>query len=94
MLGIDLSLSLSREVMMAHHRQRAAQMNRDELSQLADQLIQRAHQQERLIMELQRVAANLMVEIEVLKPAEGPPGFAPVRNCHMEWARELRERMP
>ena len=79
---------------MAHHRQRAAQMNRDELSQLADQLIQRAHQQERLIMELQRVAANLMVEIEVLKPAEGPPGFAPVRNCHMEWARELRERMP
>lgn len=79
---------------MAHHRQRAAQMNRDELSQLADQLIQRAHQQEHLIMELQRVAANLMVEIEVLKPAEGPPGFAPVRNCHMEWARELRERMP
>jgi hypothetical protein len=93
MLGIDLTLSLSREAMMAHHRQRAARMNRNELCQLVDQLIQRAHQQEHLIMELQRAAANLMVEIEVLKPAEGPPGFAPVRDRHVEWARELRQRM-
>jgi hypothetical protein len=94
MLGIDLSLSLSREVMMAHHRHRAARMNRNELAQLADELIQRAHQQEHLIMELQRAAANLMVEIEVLKPAEGPPGFAPIRDSHLAMARELRKRMP
>jgi hypothetical protein len=94
MLGIDLTLSLSREAMMAHHRQRAARMNRDELAQFVDQLIQRAHQQEHLIMELQRAAANLMVEIEALKPAEGPPGFAPVRGRHLEWARELRAKMP
>jgi hypothetical protein len=59
-----------------------------------DQLIQRAHQQEHLIMELQRVAANLMVEIEALKPADGLPGFAPVRDRHLEWARELRQKMP
>ena len=94
MLGIDLSLSLSREAMMAHHRQRAARMSHNELAQLVDELIQRAHMQEHLIMELQRAAANLMVELEVLKPAEGPPGFAPVRDCHREWARKLRERMP
>ena len=80
--------------MMAHHRQRAARMNRNELAQLSDELIQRAHQQEHLIMELQRSAANLMVEIEALKPAEGPPGFAPVRDRHLEWARELRQKMP
>jgi cell division septum initiation protein DivIVA len=94
MLGIDLTLSLSREAMMAHHRQRAARMNRNDLAQLADELIQRAHQQEHLIMELQRAAADLMVEIEAMKPAEGPPGFAPVRDRHLEWARELRQRMP
>jgi cell division septum initiation protein DivIVA len=94
MLGIDLTLSLSREAMMAHHRQRAARMSRNELAQLADELIQRAHQQEHLIMELQRAAADLMVEIEAMKPAEGPPGFAPVRDRHLEWARELRQRMP
>ena len=80
--------------MMAHHRQQAARMNRNELAQLADELIQRVHQQEHLIMELQRAAANLMVELEVLKPLDGPAGFAPVRDCHLEWARKLRKRMP
>ena len=62
MLGLDLSLSLSRQAMMADHRQRAARMSRDELHQLADELIQRCHQQEHLILELQRCAANLKVQ--------------------------------
>jgi cell division septum initiation protein DivIVA len=88
MLGLDLTLSLSREAMMAHHRQRAAQMSRDELAQLADELIQRAHQQEHLILELQKAAANLMVQL-ALKDA--PPLGEP-NDQHHQWAREVLGR--
>ena len=88
MLGLNLSLSLSREAMMAHHRQRAAQMSRDELAQLADELIQRAHQQEHLILELQKAAANLMVQL-ALKDA--PPLGEP-NDQHHQWAREVLGR--
>jgi hypothetical protein len=90
MLGLNLSLSLSREAVMQSQRQRAARMGRDELAQLADELIQRAHKQEHLIMELQRKAANLMVELE-LKDA---PVFGRVSDEHLAMARELRRRMP
>lgn len=89
MLGLDLNLSLSREAMMAHHRQRAARMNRNELAQLTDELIQRAHRQEHMIMELQRAAANLLMELHVAQMKDEPPGFAPIRDCHRQWAREL-----
>jgi hypothetical protein len=85
MLGLNLSLSLSREAMMAHHRQRAAQMSRDELAQLADELIQRAHHQEHLIMELQKAAANLMVELGV----RNEPGPSEPSDEHHRWAREM-----
>ena len=71
--------------MMADHRQRAARMNRNELHQLADELIQRCHQQEHLIMELQHKAANLLVELE-LKDA---PAFGRVSEEHHRWVREL-----
>jgi hypothetical protein len=84
MLGLDLTLSLSREAMMAHHRQRAARMTRDELAQLADELIQRAHRQEHMIMELQRAAANLLMEREM--------GPGRVTADHEQWARELLGR--
>jgi cell division septum initiation protein DivIVA len=87
MLGIDLTLSLSREAMMAHHRQHAARMNRVELAQLADELIQRAHQQEHLIMELQRAAANLMVELALAGPPV--PSKREPEERHLEMAREL-----
>jgi hypothetical protein len=89
MLGLNLTLSLAREAMMAHHRQQAARMNRDELAQLVDELIQRAHRQEHLIMELQRKAADLMVQLE-LKDA---PVFGRVRDEHHEWVRDLRSRL-
>ena len=89
MLGLDLNLSLSREAMMAHHRQTAARMNRNELAQLADELIQRAHRQEHMIMELQKAAANLMIELHVAQMKDEPPGFAPIRDHHRKWAREL-----
>jgi predicted PilT family ATPase len=85
MLGLNLTLSLSRQAMMADHRQRAARMNRNELHQLADELIQRCHRQEHLIMELQRKAANLLVELE-LKDA---PAFGRVSEEHHRWVREL-----
>ena len=71
--------------MMTNHRQRAARMNRDELAQLVDELIQRAHRQEHLIMELQKAAANLMVQLALKDaPPIGEPGAE-----HHRWAREL-----
>ena len=85
MLGLNLELSLSRQAMIAHHRQQAARMNRNDLAQLADELIQRCHQQEHLIAELQRKAANLMVELE-LKDA---PIFGAVTDEHRQWAKDL-----
>ena len=75
---------------MQSQRQRAARMGRDELAQLADELIQRAHKQEHLIMELQRKAANLLIELE-LKDA---PRFGAVGEDHLAMARELRRRLP
>lgn len=85
MLGLNLTLSLSRQAIMQDHRQRAARMNRDELAQLVDELIQRAHHQEHMILELQRKAANLLVELE-LKDA---PVFGRVSEEHHRWVREL-----
>jgi len=85
MLGLNLTLSLSRQAMMQDHRQRAARMSRDELHGLVDELIQRAHQQEHMIIELQKAAANLLVQME-LKDA---PAFGRVTEEHEQWAREL-----
>jgi hypothetical protein len=88
MLGIDCSLSLSRQAMMQHQRQRAARLSRNELAQWCDELIQRAHQQEHLILELQKAAANLMVQL-ALKDA--PPLGEP-NDQHHQWAREVLGR--
>jgi hypothetical protein len=85
MLGLNLTLSLSRQAMMADHRQRAARMSRDELNQLADELIQRCHQQEHMIAELQRAAANLMVQSAL----DGAPAFGAVSDEHRQMAREV-----
>jgi len=71
--------------MMADHRQRAARMNRDELHQLADELIQRCHQQEHLILELQKAAANLMVQ----NALQDAPTFGAVGDEHRQMAREV-----
>ena len=76
--------------MMADHRHRAARMSRNELHQLADELIQRCHQQEHLIGELQRCAANLMVQA-ALKDA---PAFGAVSDEHRQMARELLAEQP
>ena len=85
MLGLNLELSLSRQAMMQDHRQRAARLSRDELAQWCDELIQRCHQQEHLIIELQRCAANLMVQAAL---HDAPPLGAP-SDEHRRWAREL-----
>ena len=85
MLGIDLNLSLARQAMIAHHRHRAAHMDRNELAQLADELIQRCHQQEHLITELQKAAANLMVQLAL---HDEKPFGAPSEEHH-RWAKEL-----
>lgn len=85
MLNLNLSLSLSREAMMQHQRQRAARLSRDELAQWCDELIQVAHKQEVMISELQRKAANLLIELEL----KGAPRFGAVSEEHLAMAREL-----
>ncbi len=70
---------------MTHQRQRAARLSRDELAQWCDELIQVAHKQEHRIMELQKKAADLMIELE-LKDA---PVFGAVSDEHYQWAKEL-----
>jgi len=85
MLGLNLNLSLSRQAMMQDHRQRAARLSRNELAQWCDELIQRCHQQEHLIIELQRCAANLMVQAAL---HDAPP-LAEPSDEHRRWAREL-----
>ena len=90
MLGLDLNLSLSRQAMIVHHRQRAARMSRNELHQLADELIQRCHQQEHLIGELQRCAANLMVQAAL----HDAPAFGEPSDEHRRWAQELLAEQP
>ena len=76
--------------MMQHQRQRAARLSRDELAQWCDELIQVAHKQEVMISELQRKAANLMIELEL----KGAPQFGAVSEEHLAMARELRRRLP
>lgn len=85
MLGLDLTLSLSRQAMIQNHRQRAAKLNRNELAQWCDELIQRCHQQEHLILQLQKAAANLMVQAAL---KEAPPLGEP-SDEHRRWAQEL-----
>ena len=75
---------------MTHQRQRAARLSRDELAQWCDELIQVCHRQEVMISELQRKAANLLIELE-LKDA---PVFGRVSEDHLAMARELRRRLP
>ena len=65
--------------MMQSQRQRAARLSRDELAQWCDELIQVCHQQEHMIAELQRAAANLMVE-HALGDAPAPVGPDPERG--------------
>ena len=74
--------------MMADHRQRAARLSRDELAQWCDELIQRCHQQEHLILELQKAAGNLMVELE-LKGA--PPSSGPTAD-HYQMVYDVAEQ--
>ena len=71
--------------MMQNHRQRAARLGRDALAQWCDELIKRCHQQEHLILELQRCAANLMVELSL----RDAPLLAEPSDEHRRWAREL-----
>jgi hypothetical protein len=90
MLGLNLSLSLSREAMMTHQRQRAERLSRDELAQWCDELIQVCHRQEVMILELQRKAANLMVQ----NALDGAPAFGAVSAEHRQMAREVLGTSP
>jgi hypothetical protein len=88
MLGLNLCLSLSSCFEMERDRRAAAHMSRDQLAERCDELIQAWYQQQHLISELQRKAANLQVEL-ALKGA--PPLGEPTGEQH-QWARELGRR--
>jgi hypothetical protein len=81
-------LSLSSQMEMEIDRRAAARMSRDELAIKTDELIQAWHQQQHLIVELQRKAANLQVELAL----KGAPPLGEPTGEHHRWARELRRR--
>ena len=90
MLGLDLTLSLSSSFEMERDRRAAAHMSRDQLAERCDELIQAWYQQQHLIIELQRKAANLQVELAL----KGAPPLGGPKDEHHQWARELGKRLP
>jgi hypothetical protein len=85
MLGLNLSLSLSSRFEMERDRRAAAHMSRDQLAERCDELIQAWYQQQHLILQLQRKAANLQVELAL----KGAPPLGEPTGEHHRWAREL-----
>jgi hypothetical protein len=88
MLGLNLTLSLSSSFEMERDRRAAAHMSRDHLAERCDELIQAWYQQQHLIVELQRKAANLQVELAL----KGAPVLGEPTDEHHQWARELGRR--
>ncbi len=70
---------------MERDRRAAAHMSRDQLAERCDELIQAWYQQQHLILELQRAAANLMVQSAL----DGAPAFGAVSDEHRQMAREV-----
>jgi len=90
MRELNLSLSLPRQLEMERQRRAAARMSRDQLVERCDELIQAWYQQQHLIIELQRKAANLQVELAL----KGAPPLGEPTGEHHQWARELGRRLP
>jgi hypothetical protein len=88
MLGLDLSLSLPRQLEMEQQRRAAARMNRDQLVERCDELIQAWHQQQQMISELQKVAGNLQVELAL----KGAPPLSGPKADHYEMAYDMAEQ--
>lgn len=88
MLGLNLTLSLSSRFEMERDRRAAARMSRDQLAERCDELIQAWYQQQHLIIELQRKAANLQVELAL---KGGPPLSGPKAN-HYAMTRDMAEQ--
>jgi hypothetical protein len=65
-------------------------MSRDQLAERCDELIQAWYQQQHLIIELQRKAANLQVDLAL----KGAPPLGEPTAEHHRWARELGRRLP
>jgi len=85
MLDLNLTLSLSSCFEMERDRRAAAHMSRDQLAERCDELIQAWHQQQHLIIELQRKAANLQVELAL----KGAPPLGEPTGEHHRWARDM-----
>jgi hypothetical protein len=85
MLGLNLSLSLSSRFEMERDRRAAAHMSRDQLAERCDELIQAWYQQQHLILQLQKAAGNLQVELAL----KGAPPLGEPRSEHHQWAKDL-----
>ena len=70
---------------MERDRRAAAHMSRDQLAERCDELIQAWYQQQHLILELQRKAANLQVELAL----KGAPPLGEPSDEHHRWVREM-----
>ena len=88
MLGVNLSLSLSRQLEMERERRAVARMSRDQLVERCDELIQAWHQQQQMISELQRVAGSLQVELAL----KGAPPLSGPKADHYEMAYDMAEQ--
>ncbi len=70
---------------MEQQRRAAARMNRDQLVERCDELIQAWHQQQQMISELQKVAGNLQVELAL----KGAPPLSGPKADHYEMAYDM-----
>ncbi len=73
---------------MEQQRRAAARMNRDQLVERCDELIQAWHQQQQMISELQKVAGNLQVELAL----KGAPPLSGPKADHYEMAHDMAEQ--
>lgn len=88
MLGLNLTLSLSRQLEMEQQRRAAARMSRDQLVERCDELIQAWHQQQQMISELQKATGHLQVELAL----KGAPPLSEPKAEHCAMARDMAEQ--
>jgi hypothetical protein len=87
MRELNLSLSLPRQLEMERQRRAAARMNRDQLVERCDELIQSWHHQQQMISELQKAAGHLQVELAL----KGAPPLSGPKADHYEMACDMAQ---
>jgi hypothetical protein len=79
------TLSLPSQFEMERDRRAAAHMTRDQLAVKVDELIQSWYQQQAMILQLQKAAGSLQVELAL----KGAPPLGAPRREHHQWVKDL-----